>query len=226
MTADTGAGAGGGMPTFPCPKCGHQLPAGTPICGNCGTIQGGGGAPYVPEPLAASGIRPGVVVSVFLIVAVAVGAFFARGAISDAFEAVGDAFEGATTQTTEDGGTGGRNGRGGAGDGGSGSNGGKGIAIAYRHVGQVVRDLRAGGIPCTAARVDGSDDYVETGSCQSNGSHVQINLYFQPASLRLAGEIYEEFAFAWVHDDNWYVSGETSLMARIQKVLGGRLYRP
>ncbi|HEV2755304.1 MAG TPA: hypothetical protein VG318_05960 [Actinomycetota bacterium] len=214
---------GGTPPTFPCPKCGYQLGPGTPICGNCGTIQGGGtgGGTHVPEPLAAAGIKPGAVIAALLVVGLAAGLFFARGAISDAFDSVGDAVDEATRGGADD--PGGRE----IGGGGGGSDEQKpAVPIAYRRVEQVVRDIRAGGIPCTDTRVDGADRFVQTGSCQSNGSHVQINLYFEPASLKLAREFYAEFAFASVHADNWWVSGETSLMARIQKVLGGRLKRP
>ncbi|MDQ4025537.1 MAG: zinc ribbon domain-containing protein [Actinomycetota bacterium] len=219
-------------PTFPCSKCGHQLAPGTPICGNCGTIQGGGGGTHVPEPLAAAGIKPGAVIAALLVVFAAGAAFFARGPISDAIDSVSGAIDEAAEDASgaNDGG-GGKNGGGGeiggAGAGGGGSNGtGQRVPIAYRHVPQVVRDIRAGGIPCTSARVDSSDAYVETGSCQSGGSHVQINLFFDARSIEFAREFYADFAFASVHADNWWVSGETSLMARIQKVLGGRLNRP
>ena len=218
-------------PKIPCPKCGHELEPGTPICGNCGTIQGGGGGTHVPQPLAATGIRPGAVIAAGLVVALAAGVFFARGAISDAFDSVSGAVDEATGGAAEDGdpqeiGGGGAGGPGGGGPGGGGSNGGPRVPVGYRHIPQVVSDLRAGGIPCTSTRVDSSDDYVETGSCQSNGSHVQINLYFDPGSLKLARQFYADFAFASVHADNWWVSGETALMARVQKVLGGKLNRP
>ncbi|MDQ3916758.1 MAG: zinc ribbon domain-containing protein [Actinomycetota bacterium] len=248
MTVGPNMGGGATPQMYACPKCGHQLAVGTPICGNCGTIQGGGGGTHVPEPLAASGIKPGAVVAALLVVAVAAGAFFARGAISDAIDSVSGAIDEAAEDAAGGGGNegGGGNGGGGGNDGGgngggrgeiggSGSQGGGGngsndekpdVPIGYRHVGQIVRDIRAGGIPCTATRVDGSDAYLETGSCQSNGSHVQINIYFHAASLELAREFYSDFAFASVHADNWWVSGETTLMARIQKVLGGRLNRP
>jgi hypothetical protein len=165
------------------------------------------------------------VITVGLVLALTAGAFFARGAISDLFDSVGDAVEDATGGASE----GGRPqdiGGGGAVPPGGGSDKGPRVPIGYRHIPQVVADLRAGGIPCSSTRVDSSDDYVESGSCQSNGSHVQINLYFDPASMKLARQFYADFAFASVHADNWWVSGETTLMARIQKVLGGKLNRP
>lgn len=207
----------------PCPKCGHELEQGTPICGNCGTIQGGG--PHVPQPLAAAGIRPGAVITVGLVLALTAGAFFARGAIADLFRSVDTAVEDAT------GGAAGEQDPPDIGGGGAATPGGKSdkgprVPIGYRHVPQVVADLRAGGIPCTSTQVASADGYVESGSCQSNGSHVQINLYFDPGSMKLARQFYAEFAFASVHADNWWVSGETALMERIQKVLGGKLNRP
>jgi hypothetical protein len=229
MTAMS-AGDGGATNKFPCRNCGHQLDAGTPICGNCGTIVGSGG-PRVPQPLAAGGIRPGAVIAAGLVVALAVGVFVARGAISDAFSSVTDAehdvedFIDPPEPIRID--VPGQNE--GKGRGGGGKNGGGGqqaTKSGYRNIDELVRDLRAGGVPCSPARVDSADEFLATGSCQSNGSHVQINIYFTPQGLAFAEEFYAEFAFASVHDDNWWVSGETSLMANVQKALGGRLHRP
>jgi hypothetical protein len=207
--------------TFACPNCGYQLPVGTPTCGNCGTVLQGGTP--VPPPLAASGIRPGAVITVLLAVGLAGAAFFARDQIADLFESAGDAVEDASQDFLErdfgGGGVGGGAGRGGSGGEGD-------VEIGYRHVTQIVRDMRAGGVPCSPAQVDHSDDVIETGSCQSNGSHVQINIYFHPGAIESAKDFYREFAFASVHDANWWVSGETALMARIQKAIGGRLHRP
>lgn len=219
------------VPTFACPKCGHSLEVGTPICGNCGTILQGG--THVPEPLAASGVRPGVVIAAALVVALGLGVFFAREQIGDAFDAVGDAVESGTQGTDSADpktiGGGGGNGGGDGGNGGkSGGNGGGGSnrPAGPRHVGQVVAEIRAAGIPCTGTRVDSSDEYVETGSCQSNGQHVQINLYFQPQTVAFAEDFYADFAFASVHRDNWWISGDTALMRRIHRALGGRFQPP
>lgn len=220
-------GGEGTEPTFPCANCGHRLPTGTPICGNCGTIVGGGGS-GVPQPLAAQGIRPAAVMIAFAILALGVALFFARGAISDAVDSVTRVGEEGTGGTIEEPpiGTGGGKGGGGNGRGGKGGGATKGPVIAYRHVPQVVRDIRAGGVPCSSTSVDSSNAYVESGSCQSNGSHVQINLYFDPNAIASAREFYDDFAFASVHADNWWVSGETTLMARVQQAIGGRLHRP
>ena len=213
-------------PMTSCPNCSHQLPVGTPICGNCGTILQGGSA--VPAPLAASGIRPGAVIVIVTAIALAGAVFFARGAISDAIDSVTGAVEDAV-DSNEIGGPGqppipggGKPGGGKPGGGGNQS----ALKISYRHVPEVVRDIRAGGIPCSPARVDSSDEYLETGSCQSSGSHVQINLYFTEAGIQFAKDFYDDFAFASVHADNWWVSGDTALMARIQKAIGGKLHRP
>lgn len=210
--------------TFACPNCGYQLEVGTPTCGNCGTILQGG--TVVPPPLAATGIRPGLVIMTLLILGLGGAAFFARGLIADLFESAGDAVESLEEDPAQEPIGGGRVPGGGAGGGNGGGGGEEVVEIGYRRVAEVVRDMRAGGVPCSPARVDHSDDVIETGSCQSNGSHVQINLYFDPNAIEYAEEFYREFAFASVHDANWWVSGETALMARIQKAIGGRLHRP
>ena len=213
------------VPTFSCPKCGHSLPVGTPICGNCGTILQGGS--HVPEPLAASGIRPGAVITFALVVAVVVAVFLGREQIKDAIDSVSDAFE--TEAESGDppdvdvpfGGNGGGEG-GKAGDGGGGARPPKGA----RGVPEVVRELRAAGIPCSPAHVDSSDEVVETGNCQSNGQHVQINIYFTPETMEFARDFYADFAFASVHRENWWISGDTALMRRIHAAVGGRFQPP
>lgn len=229
MTAAMGGGDAGTTQTFPCANCGHQLPTGTPICGNCGTIVGGSSAGAgVPEPLAAGGIRPGAVIALVATLAVAGAFFFARGAITDAFDGLtgSDSAADSVGEPPIGGGGGNEIGGGGKGGGDKGGGGRNGPVISYRKVAAVVRDIQAGGVPCTGTRVDSSDDFLETGSCQSNGSHVQINLYFDPNGIEFAKDFYDDFAFASVHADNWWVSGETALMARIQKAIGGRLHRP
>lgn len=219
-------------PTFSCPNCGHQLEVGTPTCGNCGTVLQGG--TYVPPPLGASGFNPARVVVIVLALALTVGVVLARDEIADLFESAGDAVEDATRDITDPGGGGpapngedgdGNGGRGGSaggrgkdGKGGGGADG----EIEYRRIPQVVAAIRAGGIPCSGTSVDASNAYVATGSCQSDGNHVQINLYFDPTSIEYAEDFYAEFAFASVHDANWWVSGDEALMRRIHAVLGGR----
>lgn len=211
-------------PTFACPKCGHSLPVGTPICGNCGTILQGG--THVPEPLAAGGLRPGPIIAVAFVVALGVAGFLAREEIGDAIESLGDAVEDSTRPGAQpdidipelpDFGGGGGNG-GGAGPGPR--------VEGARNVGQIVREIRAAGIPCGSMDVQSADDYVATGSCQSNGSHVQINIYFTPATMAFARDFYSDWAFATAHRDNWWISGETELMRAIADGLGARFKPP
>lgn len=221
-------GPGGETPpqeTFRCPKCGHSVPVGTPICGNCGTILQGGS--YVPEPLAASGIKPGAVIVFAFVLALGVGGFLARDQIADLFESAGDAIGEGTDSAgpTSIGGGGGVPG-GGGGGGGNGGGGGGSRPAGARNVGEIVREIRAAGIPCTSQKVDSSDDYVATGSCQSEGQHVQINLYFRPESMAFAEEFYADWAFATVHRDNWWISGNEAVMRRIHKALGGKFTPP
>lgn len=208
-------------PTFACPKCGHSLEVGTPICGNCGTILQGGS--YVPEPLAAKGIRPGAVITFALAIAIAAAAFFGREAIGDAIDSLGDSggpdinvpdidvpdFDVPEIDVP---------------DFDPGDALGPRIPGA-RNIGAVVREIRAAGIPCASMDVQAADDYVASGSCQSNGRHVQINIYFRQATFDFAQQFYADFAFASAHRDNWWISGDTALMRRIARATGAR-FRP
>lgn len=209
-------------PTFACPKCGHSVPVGTPICGNCGAILQGGG-PHVPEPLAARGIRPGAVITFAVSLALAIAGFLGRGAIGDAFDSLTDAVEDSTNP---------------------GIGGGQDIEIpdidvpdidtgevggprtkGARNIGQIVREIRAAGIPCANMDVQSADDYVASGSCLSNGQHVQINIYFRQVTMDFARDFYSDWAFATAHRDNWWISGDTELMRRIANALDAR-FRP
>ena len=222
--------SGGGGPyqqepqvqTFACPKCGHSLPVGTPICGNCGTILQGG--TYVPEPLAARGVKPGAVITFAVAVALAIAGFVARDSIGDFFDSAAEQVESGTDSA--DPGTINEGGGGGAGGGGGGGGRDGDRIEGPRHVAELVRRMRAAGIPCSPAKVDSSDGFVETGNCQSNGQHVQINLYFRPESFAFAKEFYADWAFASVHQDNWWISGDTALMRRIHAAIGGRFTPP
>ncbi len=221
MTVGPSAEGGGMPPTFPCSKCGHQLAPGTPICGNCGTILQGG--PHVPEPLAARGIKPGAVITFAVVLATVVAAFFGREAIGDAFDSLSDAVEDSTTTGI------------GAGedieipdidvpDIDTGEVGGPRTKGA-RNIGQIVREIRAAGIPCTNMDVQSADDYVASGSCLANGQHVQINIYFRQVTMDFARDFYSDWAFATAHRDNWWISGDTELMRRIANALDAR-FRP
>jgi hypothetical protein len=207
-------------PTFACPKCGHSLAVGTPICGNCGTILQGG--TYVPEPLAARGFRPGPIIAVAFVLALGIAGFVAREEIGDAFESLGDTGDGSTVSEPDvdipdipDFG------------GGGGGNGGGGERVeGARNIGQVVREIRAAGIPCGNMDVQAADDFVASGSCQSNGRHVQINIYFRPETMAFARDFYSDWAFATAHRDNWWISGDTELMRAIAEGLGARFKPP
>jgi hypothetical protein len=210
-------------PTFACPKCGHSLEVGTPICGNCGTILQGG--TYVPEPLAARGIRPGRVIASVLSLALLIGGFLARGQIKDALDSatsiVGDGSGAGVDIDIPDidipdidvpdfdigDGTGPR-------------------VEGARNIGQVVREIRGAGIPCSNMDVQSADEYVASGSCQSKGQHVQINIYFRPETMAFAREFYSDWAFATAHRDNWWISGDTALMRSIATGLGARFKPP
>lgn len=204
--------------TFACPKCGHNLPVGTPICGNCGTILQGG--PYVPEPLGARGFRPGAVIAVAFVVAIAIAAFLARGPIGDAIDSLGDTIDDVSVDVPD-------------------------VEIpdieiptfdpgdplgprvpGARNVGQLVRAIRAAGIPCGQMDLQAADEYVASGSCLSNGRYVQINIYFRQVTFEAAQDFYSDWAFATVHRDNWWMSGETALMRRIARGVGGRFKPP
>lgn len=204
--------------TFSCPKCGHSLEVGTPICGNCGTILQGGA--YVPEPLAARGIRPGAVITFALAVAVVVAGFFGREAIGDAFDSLSDSVEVPRVDVPDfdvpdiD-----------VPDFDPGDPLGPRVPGA-KNIGAVVREIRAAGIPCTQMDVQAVDDYVASGSCQSQGQHVQINIYFRKATMDFAAEFYGDFAFASAHRDNWWISGDTALMRRIARALDARFQPP
>ncbi len=206
--------------TFACPKCGHSLAVGTPICGNCGTILQGG--THVPEPLGASGFRPGLVAASAFALALLVAGFLARDTIRDAFDSFGDTVKDAT---------------GGADipdveipdidipDFDPGDPLGPRIEGA-RNVGEIVREIRAAGIPCGSMDVQVADGSVATGSCQSRGQHLQINIYFRQTTFEFAQGFYSDWAFASAHRDNWWISGPTPVIRRIARELDARFTPP
>lgn len=205
--------------TFSCPKCGHTLEVGTPICGNCGTILQGGS--YVPEPLAAHGIRPGRIISIALTAALGIGGFLGRDSIGDFFSETVDDVSGVEAPEFPD------------------------INIpdveipdfdpgdplgprvpGPRNVGQIVREIRAAGIPCTQMDVQSADEYVATGSCQSNGRHVQINIYFRQVTFDAGRDFFSSnWPFATAQRDNWWISGDTAVVRAIARGLDAK-FRP
>lgn len=207
-------------PTFACPKCGHSLPVGTPICGNCGTILQGG--THVPEPLAARGIRPGLTIAFLLALGLLVAGFLGREQIKDAFDSVGDTFDDAAPgidvpdidipeidipDIDPGDGLGPR-------------------VEGARNIGQIVREIRAAGIPCAQMDVQSADDYVASGSCISNGTHVQINIYFRQSTMAFARDFYSDWAFATAHRDNWWISSDTGVTRAIARGLDAKFTPP
>ncbi len=193
----------------PCPNCGYKLEPGAPICGNCGNPREAYGS---QTSLAASGTGRG---KVFLAVLVLAGV----GALGwFAIPRVGDIFDGESFQIDEF-----------TPEVGNGA-GGDSVSSPYEGVRELVAALNDGGLRCTRAKVDSADEYVATGSCQAPGTefartHVQINMYFNRTTLEFAEDIFDERAFTFVHDDNWFVVTQLPTARRVHEILGGRLVR-
>jgi hypothetical protein len=101
-------------------------------------------------------------------------------------------------------------------------------APGYGGVREIAADLRAGGIPCRRVAIDASEETVESGSCTVRGTHVQMIVYRTQGTLDFAiTEIYgDDWPFAYVHDENWFVSTTDPLARKIRRVLGGTLSAP
>ena len=97
------------------------------------------------------------------------------------------------------------------------------VTIGYQSVDQVVRAINAGGVPCGQKQVDHADEYVATGSCQSRGTHVQINLYLKESTLDFGKDFYADSPFTVVHKDNWWVSSTLPVVREIKRAIGGRV---
>ena len=95
----------------------------------------------------------------------------------------------------------------------------------YRKVRALVGDLRAGGLACTQTRIDSTNRYIETGSCQSRGTHVQINIYLEPNTLDGAREIFQDWPFDTVHQDNWWVITSRPVAKEVARITGGRFQK-
>lgn len=193
-----------------CRTCGYTSPHGTPTCGNCAADLRA--QPPRGRPLAAprSGARR--LVAVLLLLGVL------GGGLSAATEAVGDAVD------WFDDATGGQD----APPGAAAPATVEAVVDGFGSVPAVARALRAGGLPCGRVKVDSADDVVATGSCQSRGTHVQINLYFSPETIRFARrEIFDaESPFAFAHADNWWVVSQPDVARRAARILGGRAQVP
>jgi len=204
------------------------MEAGTPICGNCGQPTSGRTNPF--RPLAESGGSLGApggplaggrgplaaLVKPLVVLLVIGGLGFALfGPAQDAIEKVTgivDDLEGAVDEgmsadvpapevVVE----------------------GQEPARGYAGGREIAADLRKGGIRCRGVAIDASEETVESGSCTVRGSHVQMIVYRTQGTLEFAiNELYgDDWPFAYVHDQNWFVSTTDPLARKIQRVLGG-----
>ena len=194
--------------TFGCPMCGHKVPPGTPTCGNCGNDL----RPYFRnDPLAgpATSASPKLLRRLALLTLV-VGAFIVYGGqVRERLDDLGGqrlpqlieppAAPGEVTEVVE--------------------------VPGYRGVRPLIRDLQAGGLPCSHMQIDSAGPPVETGSCQSRGTHVQVNVYLSRPSLRMAEEIFTDWPFAHVHRHNWWVITSEPVAKEVRDILGGKLTR-
>lgn len=193
-----------------CPNCGYSVAVEASVCGNCGALIG--------RPLATrlAPSRTGRL-AILAVAALGVGGFFAfretvPAILKDAWEAVEEElgtpeFETPVIETPV------IEGR---------------IALGYRRVRPLVADLNAGGLKCNRIQVDSSDDFLEAGSCQSRGTHVQINVYLRPESIEFAEtEIFsKESPFTFLHKDNWWIISSRSVVRAARGILGGEIGRP
>ncbi|HJR44896.1 MAG TPA: hypothetical protein VJ927_04770 [Actinomycetota bacterium] len=195
--------------SFGCPQCGHRVPYGTPTCGNCGNDL----RPYFrnsPYASPASSASPRAIGLLALLLLVGGGIFLFRAPVDEFIDELGDRVDeiqdtipdgGEEVEVTEEFGP---------------------RTRGYRHIPALVRDLRAGGLPCRDTVVDTSDKYLETGSCQSNGTHVQINIYLEPSTLEGAEEIFQDWPFDTAHKDNWWVITSRPVAREAARILGAR----
>ena len=193
--------------TFGCPQCGHKVPPGTPTCGNCGNDL----RPYFSNnPLAgpATAASPKLLRRIALLTLV-VGAFAVYGGqVRERLDELdGSISEPEVVEFPAPGVN-------------------EVVAIpGYAGVRPLIRDLRAGGMPCSQMQIDSAGPPVETGSCQSRGTHVQVNVYLSRPSLRMAEEIFSDWPFAYVHRHNWWVITSEPVAKEVRNILGGKLTR-
>lgn len=194
--------------SFGCPQCGHRVSYGTPTCGNCGNDL----RPYFRNsPLASptSSASPRAIGLLALLLLLGGGIFLLRtpvdelvGDISDKVEEFQGTIEEPAVEIPA-----------------------RRPTKGYQRVAALVRDLRAGGLPCNAIKIDATNDYIETGSCQSRGTHVQINIYLEPNTLQGAREIFQDWPFDTVHKDNWWVITSRPVAKEVARITGGRFQK-
>lgn len=193
--------------TFGCPQCGHRVAYGTPTCGNCGNDL----RPYFRDsPLASptSSASPKAIALMALLLLLGGGIFLLRTPVEDFVTDVTDKveeFQGTIEEPAVE------------------IPAGRPVK-GYRHIDDLVRDLRRGGLVCRQMRVT-SDVNLETGSCQSRGTHVQINIYLEPNTLKGAREIFQDWPFDTVHKDNWWVITSRPVAKEVARITGGRFQK-
>jgi hypothetical protein len=192
------------QPERSCPNCGYGVNPEATVCGNCGTQLG--------RPLATrlAPARAGRVIFLALVLA-GVGGFFAlREPISDLVERAQEEIAGRPEQVE------------------SAVPAAEGTVPGYAHVREVVAALNRGGLSCKRTKIDSSDDFLETGSCQSRGTHVQINLYFQQQTIEFAEtEIFgADSPFTFAHKDNWWIISTRPIVRAARTILGGTIQTP
>ena len=195
-------GAGPEPDRFGCPACGNSVIYGTPSCGNCGNDL----RPYfqatMPTTIASSG-GPRWMLLLAMVLLLGGGLYVAsepRGVIDllpDEVEDVPSVEFDADVRPPRP-------------------------AAGYGAVRGLVRDLRKGGLPCAGTKIDSAGPPVESGSCQSRGTHVQINVYLDRASLRFAEGMFREWPFPTVHSDNWWVITTRPVAKQVAEITGGR----
>lgn len=206
-----------------CRNCGYPLNAEASVCGNCGSTQSGkrigSGPTYTPSPVSAK------LFTRLVMLAIVAGVFvFVRGPIMDAIDGMRDAFEeseipGIFSTAQDDGGEL------------------PGVVPpipedpatnkGFSGVRELVDALHRGGFKCDQTKVDSEGSSVSTGSCQGYGAHVQINVYLEQTSLDSVENSFsdKDFAFSYVHKDNWFVITQHAVAKKAHKALGGKLFK-
>ncbi|HVF52470.1 MAG TPA: hypothetical protein VNC78_02575 [Actinomycetota bacterium] len=205
-----------------CRNCGFPLNMEASVCGKCGTLQrgklGGRGSTFTASPISGDIIRRLVkiafIAAIFLIF---------RGPVTGIIDNVRDSFEdsgGPGIFSTDDD-----------------DDGGFGLDVpgaqgpektkGFSGVREVVNALQKNGFKCDQTKVDSEDEYVSSGSCQGYGAHVQINVYLAQNSLDGAESSFfdDDYAFSYVHKDNWFVITQHAVAKKVKGALGGKLFK-
>jgi hypothetical protein len=203
----------------PCRKCGYPLNTEASVCGNCGTPQSGKmsvgrGTTYTDSPI--SGKMIGRLVTVVIVAAVFL---FVRAPIMDAIDSVQDAVEDVKGSDFFSPGQGDV-----PGIDLPDTPGGPGTTKGFKGVRELVDALHKGGFDCNQTKIDSEGGSVSTGSCQGYGAHVQINVYLDPNSLASAENSFfdKDYAFSYVHKDNWFVITQHAVPTSNRLHLGPR----